>query len=286
MSFQQSKHKTSSQLYVRHFYCYIIYWFKRFVNVWKVDFTLMHECTVKKLLVNICTIFFFLWPRICALFLLSLWAGIGGQSLVRNNRLLFSFWSPEQNCLWQTQGGRGDDLVVWCWLEKPKEEHRMCFNSFFSNPGSSWRRNQFEFRSPHLLLCLHPLLIFFQVHSQHHTWRGSHNNCRSRRGQCTVCGKPGLHGKQAGSRSRNLSKLWAITAQGSMRKAKSLSECWLFRVRRSGRRSSNFGKSVLSSGRRLVMRERRAFIRFSCSCSTAPTSTIPERSEERRRKCG
>lgn len=120
--------------------------------------------------------------------------------------------------------------------------------------------------------------------SQHQTWRGSHNNCRSCRGQCTVCGRPDLHGKQAGSPSRYLSKLRAIGTQGSMRKAKSFSECWLFRVRRSGRRSNNFGKSVLSSGRRLVMSERRAFIRFSCSCSTAPTSTIPERSEKRRGK--
>ena len=71
-----------------------------------------------------------------------------------------------------------------------------------------------------------------------------------------------------------------------MRKAKSLSEWWLFRVRRSGRRSSSFGKRVLSSGRRLVMRERRAFMRFSCSCSTAPTSTIPERSGQREEKSG
>ncbi len=78
----------------------------------------------------------------------------------------------------------------------------------------------------------------------------------------------------------------ALWTQGSMRKAKSLSEWWLFRVRKSGRRSSNFGKRVLSSGRRLVMRERRAFIRFSCSCSTAPTSTIPERSGEREEKLG
>lgn len=72
--------------------------------------------------------------------------------------------------------------------------------------------------------------------------------------------------------------------QGSMRKARSLSECWLFRVRRSGRRSSSFGKRVLSSGLRLLMRERRAFMRFSCSCSTAATSAIPERSEEKKKK--
>lgn len=93
-------------------------------------------------------------------------------------------------------------------------------------------------------------------------------------------------GTQGGSPKQIPRSASARRAQGSMRKAKSLSEWWLFRVRRSGRRSSSFGKRVLSSGRRLVMRERRAFMRFSCSCSTAPTSTIPERSVQREEKSG
>ncbi|KAG7278882.1 hypothetical protein CRUP_036396, partial [Coryphaenoides rupestris] len=63
-----------------------------------------------------------------------------------------------------------------------------------------------------------------------------------------------------------------------MRKASSLSECWMLRVRRSGSRSSSLGNRALSSGRRWEMRERSAWIRFSWSCSTPLTSTMPERS--------
>lgn len=70
------------------------------------------------------------------------------------------------------------------------------------------------------------------------------------------------------------------SAQGSMRKAKSLSECRLLRVRRSGRRRRSLGKRVVSSGRWRVISDRRARIRPSCSCSTAHMSEMPERSEE------
>ena len=70
------------------------------------------------------------------------------------------------------------------------------------------------------------------------------------------------------------------SAQGSMRKANSLSECRLLRVRRSGRRRRSLGKRAVSSGRRRVISDRRARIRPSCSCSTARMSEMPERSEE------
>lgn len=66
---------------------------------------------------------------------------------------------------------------------------------------------------------------------------------------------------------------------GSMRKAKSLSECRLLRVRRSGSRRSSLGKRAVSSGRWRVISERRARVRPSCSCSTAWMSEMPERSE-------
>lgn len=70
------------------------------------------------------------------------------------------------------------------------------------------------------------------------------------------------------------------SAQGSMRKANSFSECRLLRVRRSGRRRRSFGKRAVSSGRWRVISDRRARIRPSCSCSTACMSAMPERSEE------
>lgn len=71
--------------------------------------------------------------------------------------------------------------------------------------------------------------------------------------------------------------------QGSMRKASSLSECRLLRVCRSGRRRSSLGNmAALSSGRRRWMRERMARINPSWSCSTAPMSAMPERSEKTR----
>lgn len=69
-------------------------------------------------------------------------------------------------------------------------------------------------------------------------------------------------------------------SQGSMRKANSLSECRLLRVRRSGSRRRSLGKRVVSSGRRRVISDRRARMRPSCSCSTAHISEMPERSEE------
>ena len=75
---------------------------------------------------------------------------------------------------------------------------------------------------------------------------------------------------------------WNMWVQGSMRKASSLSECWQLRVRRSGRRRSSLGKREASSGRRRVMRERRARIRPSCRCSRALTSAIPSPSGEER----
>lgn len=71
-------------------------------------------------------------------------------------------------------------------------------------------------------------------------------------------------------------------AQGSMRKASSLSECRLLRVRRSGRRRRSLGKRAESSGRRRVISDRRARIRPSWSCSTARMSEMPERSKEHR----
>lgn len=72
------------------------------------------------------------------------------------------------------------------------------------------------------------------------------------------------------------------STQGSMRKANSLSECILLRVRRSGRRRRSLGKRAESSGRRRVISDRKARIRPSCSCSTARMSEMPERSEEHR----
>lgn len=69
------------------------------------------------------------------------------------------------------------------------------------------------------------------------------------------------------------------SAQGSMRKANSLSECRLLRVRRSGRRRRSLGKREVSSGRWRAIRDRRARIRPSCNCSTAHMSEMPERSE-------
>lgn len=72
-------------------------------------------------------------------------------------------------------------------------------------------------------------------------------------------GSPGGSGARSGSQVR----VPGSGAQGSMRKASSLSECWLLSVRRSGSRSSSLGNSVLSSGRRRVMSERRALIKFS-----------------------
>lgn len=148
-----------------------------------------------------------------------------------------------------------------------------CCCLFFEAILEATGADQFEFRSFCLLLCL----------SQHHT-TVSHAQARlawGSRGSPTT--NAPAHSGHLGGGCRSAS------TQGSMRKARSLSACWLLRVRRSGRRSSSFGKSVLSSGRRLVMRERRAFIRFSCRSSTAPTSTIPERSGDRRRRrreCG
>lgn len=65
---------------------------------------------------------------------------------------------------------------------------------------------------------------------------------------------------------------------GSMRKANSLSECRLLRVRRSGRRSRSLEKRAESSERRRQISDRRAWIRPSCSCSTALMSEMPERS--------
>lgn len=75
-----------------------------------------------------------------------------------------------------------------------------------------------------------------------------------------------------------------LPAQGSMRKANSLSECRLLRVRRSGKQRRTLGKRVVSSGRRRVISDRRARIRPSCSCSTACMSLMPKRSVEHRRR--
>lgn len=69
------------------------------------------------------------------------------------------------------------------------------------------------------------------------------------------------------------------SVHGSMRKANSLSECRLLRVRRSGSRRRSLEKREVSSGRCRVISERRARVRPSCSCSTAWMSEMPERSE-------
>lgn len=76
-----------------------------------------------------------------------------------------------------------------------------------------------------------------------------------------------------------VSKVCEHCVHGSIRKAKSLSECRLLRVRRSGSRRRSLGKRAVSSGRWRVISERRARVRPSCSCSTAWMSEMPERSE-------
>lgn len=73
--------------------------------------------------------------------------------------------------------------------------------------------------------------------------------------------------------------LFVSSAQGSMRKANSLSQCRLLRVRRSGRRRRSLGKRAVSSGRWRVISDRRARMRPSCNCSTAHMSEMPEWSE-------
>ena len=150
-----------------------------------------HECTVR----NNC---WWMFVHVSVLpSCLAFWAGIGGQSLV------FLLFGLQDRSLSLTHSGRerGDDSMVWCWLKEPKEEHSLyvvivflfvCFAFCFffsSGPGNEWRRNQFVFRSLHLLLCPRPSLS-----TQHQTWHGSHDSRPSCIGQGAVCGRPGFHG--------------------------------------------------------------------------------------------
>lgn len=79
----------------------------------------------KALLVKVCTCSFPLVSFVC-------WDRRTKSS--EEQQALASFWSSAQ-----THWGRGDDLVVGCWLEAPKEEHSLCFNVCFSDPGTGGR---------------------------------------------------------------------------------------------------------------------------------------------------
>lgn len=67
----------------------------------------------------------------------------------------------------------------------------------------------------------------------------------------------------------------------STRNDSSFSECMLFRVRKSGSRSSSLVNREVSLGVFFRMTERRARIKVSCSCSTNEAFSIPERSERK-----
>lgn len=86
----------------------------------------------KEIMVGECLyMFLFHWVRVCASLLLALRAGMGGQSLVRNNRFFLLFG---------LQHKLPEGVVMTWWFDvnskNPKEEHNLCFNVFLNNPGT------------------------------------------------------------------------------------------------------------------------------------------------------
>ena len=164
-----------------------------FKRSWKVPFYTLYGAWMhgkKQLLVNVCTC-------VCASLLFSFLSWDW-----RTKSRLSSFWSsgqkPVSDTLREGERWRLDGLMLTQRTEGRTQS--VCCDSFFvclfcflfffsSGPGNEWRRNQFVFRSLHLLLCPRPSLS-----TQHQTWHGSHDSCPSCIGQCAVCGRPGFHG--------------------------------------------------------------------------------------------
>lgn len=84
--------------------------------------------------------------------------------------------------------------MTW-WFDvdskNPRKNTGYVFNSLFlSDPGSNWRRDQFEFRSFCLLLCIHSLTAALLAQLP--------RSIMQRPVHC-VCGRPGMHGELGGS---------------------------------------------------------------------------------------
>lgn len=139
----------------------------------------------KSLLVNVCTCSF-----LSCFPIVSFVSWDRRRKSCEEQQALSSFWSSEQKTVSQNlQEGK---MMTW-WsdvnLKNPRKNPVyvliVLFFFFFSNPGHNWL--QFEFRSLHLLLCLHPLLIDLAQLPQQLPFM-----------YCTVAGQA-CKGKQGGS---------------------------------------------------------------------------------------